>query len=131
MSWFNWFPWSSFSASSASPSAPSTANNRQSSIRTGAAVPTRAERQLCWTSRDLLFACLNAHAIVDAIGPPGSDAAEKACAPQLRAIDRDCAAEWVRYFKTWRVADIKKRERIAELERQGAVKMDVTTAFKK
>jgi cytochrome c oxidase assembly factor 6 len=45
-------------------------------------------------------------------------------------MERDCAAEWVRYFKTWRVAEIKKRERIEELKKQGAVEMEVISNFK-
>lgn len=35
----------------------------------------------------------------------------------------------VKYFKQWRVADIQKKARIAQLEAEGAVKMDVSTAF--
>ena len=33
----------------------------------------------------------------------------------------------VKYFKQWRVADIQKKARIAQLEAEGAVRMDVTT----
>lgn len=35
----------------------------------------------------------------------------------------------VKYFKQWRVADIAKKERIAQLEAENAIKMDVTTTF--
>jgi len=115
-----------FGASSSQPPA----DPRQDSIRTGTAVPNRAERQRCWASRDLLFACLDRNSIVDAISAPGAELAEKQCAPELRGMERDCAAEWVRYFKTWRVADIRKRERIEELKKQGAVEMNVTSSFK-
>jgi cytochrome c oxidase assembly factor 6 len=114
---------------SSSPS-PAEPPSREASIQTGAAVPTRAERQRCWASRDLLFACLDRNAIVDATAPPGSDLAEKVCAPELRGMERDCAAEWVKYFKTWRVAEIRKKERLDELKKQGAVEMEVTSRFK-
>ncbi|GKT90247.1 oxidoreductase-like protein [Colletotrichum tofieldiae] len=38
-------------------------------------------------------------------------------------------ARQVKYFKQWRVADIQKKQRIAQLEAENAIKMDVTTTF--
>lgn len=35
----------------------------------------------------------------------------------------------MKYFKQWRVADIQKKARIAQLEAEGAVKMEASTAF--
>jgi len=91
----------------------------------------RAERQRCWESRDLLFTCLDRNAIVDSVSSPGAELAEKQCSFELRSMEKDCAAEWVKYFKTWRVADIRKRERIEELKKQGAIEMDVSSSFKR
>jgi cytochrome c oxidase assembly factor 6 len=42
----------------------------------------------------------------------------------------DTRLEQVTYFKKWRVQDIQKRARLAELEKQGANKLDITTDFK-
>lgn len=101
--------------------------DRETQVRTGAVFPTRAERQRCWSARDAYFACLDAHSILDANADPA--AARKACPEQTEAFERDCAAKWVSYFKDWRVMEAKKRAKIEQLEREGAVKMDVKPEF--
>ncbi|KAL2019937.1 hypothetical protein VTK56DRAFT_9029 [Thermocarpiscus australiensis] len=106
---------------------PSEADKRASAIQSGAVAPSRAERQKCWASRDAYFACLDAHGIVDAL--KDEKAAARACAGESAQFDRDCAAQWVTYFKKWRVQDIQKKARLKELEAQGANKMDIQTDF--
>lgn len=101
--------------------------SRDAQIRTGAAVPTRAERQKCWAARDAFYACLDSHAIVDPVKDGAAAAA--ACPTELRGFESECAAQWVQYFKEWRVADHAKRRRIEKLESEGAVKMDVKPEF--
>lgn len=70
---------------------------RAEAIRAGTAVPSRAERQRCWDSRDVYFGCLDRNSIVDAVEPAGAAAAQKACAKESEQLDRDCAAQWVRF----------------------------------
>ncbi|PKS11183.1 hypothetical protein jhhlp_002944 [Lomentospora prolificans] len=101
--------------------------DRATQVRTGAVVPTRAERLQCWASRDAYFACLDAHNITDANADPA--ATKRACPQQTAEFERDCAAKWVAYFKDWRVMDAKRRAKIEQLEREGAVKMDVKPEF--
>lgn len=100
---------------------------RGDSIRAGTAVPSRTERLQCWSSRDVYFDCLDRHSITDAARDPKASAA--ACPAQSADFERDCAAEWVRYFKQWRVAEIQKKARLDELRRQGAQEMTVTASF--
>ncbi|KAK4192303.1 cytochrome c oxidase assembly factor 6 [Podospora australis] len=100
---------------------------RATEIRSGAVAPTRAERQKCWESRDLYFACLDKNSIIDAL--KDEKAAAKACGAESKGFERDCATQWVTYFKKWRVQDIQKKARLAELEAQGANKLDVNTDF--
>ncbi len=69
---------------------------RASEIRSGAVAPTRTERRKCWESRDAYFACLDRSGIVDAI--KDEKEAASACAAQSSRLDRDCAAEWVRFL---------------------------------
>ncbi|KAK4124455.1 hypothetical protein N657DRAFT_392575 [Parathielavia appendiculata] len=106
---------------------PSEADKRATEIRTGAVAPSRAERQKCWEARDAYFACLDANAIVDAL--KDEKKATRACASQSDRFEKDCAAQWVTYFKKWRVQDIQKKARLKELEAQGANKMDVQADF--
>ncbi|EGS22153.1 oxidoreductase-like protein [Thermochaetoides thermophila DSM 1495] len=102
-------------------------DKRAEEIRKGTVAPTRAERQKCWASRDLFYACLDKHNIIDPI--KDEKAATKKCSSENAAFERDCAAQWVTYFKKWRVQDIQKKARLKELEAQGAYKMDVQTEF--
>ncbi|KAK4032982.1 cytochrome oxidase c subunit VIb-domain-containing protein [Parachaetomium inaequale] len=112
-------------------SSPATADDKRATeVRTGAVAPTRAERAQCWAARDTYFACLDAHGIVDALDDAdGRKRAAAACRGESAGFEKDCAAQWVTYFKKWRVQDIKKKARLKELEAQGANKMDVQTDF--
>ncbi|KAM0321929.1 hypothetical protein ACHAQA_009826 [Verticillium albo-atrum] len=102
-------------------------DKRAEEVRTGAVAPDRNERKKCWEARDSYFACLDRSNIIDALKE--DRAARNACPTENDAFERDCATAWVKYFKQWRVADIQKKARIAQLEAEGAVKMDVTTSF--
>lgn len=101
--------------------------DRETQVRTGAVAPSRTERQRCWTARDAYFGCLDRHSILDANADAA--AARKACPAESDAFERDCAAKWVSYFKEWRVVEAKKRAKIAQLEKEGAVRMDVKPEF--
>ncbi|KAG7293729.1 hypothetical protein NEMBOFW57_003786 [Staphylotrichum longicolle] len=105
----------------------SEADKRATEVRTGAVAPSRAERQKCWEARDAYFACLDAHGIVDAL--KDDKAAARACGSESAGFEKDCATQWVTYFKKWRVQDIQKKARLKELEAQGAQKMDVNSDF--
>ncbi|KAM7185135.1 oxidoreductase-like protein [Rhypophila sp. PSN 637] len=100
---------------------------RAAEIRKGTVAPTRAERQRCWESRDLYFACLDKHDIIDALKEDKK--ASKECNAESTKFEENCAEKWVTYFKQWRVQDIQKRRRLAELEAQGGIKLDVNTQF--
>lgn len=102
-------------------------NDRSEQVRAGTAVPTRSERQKCWLARDTYFACLDNHAVDDPLKHPTID--KKECKSESAQMDQDCAREWVKYFKQWRVADLQKRRRLEELRKQGAVEMEVTSSF--
>lgn len=102
---------------------------RSDEIRSGAAIPTRSERAVCWAARDAYYACLDANSIVDASREPGASQAARACPEASAAFERDCAAAWVKYFKQWRVADMQKRRRIEQLQAEGAVETPVTSSF--
>ncbi|KAL5601413.1 hypothetical protein BROUX41_002600 [Berkeleyomyces rouxiae] len=97
---------------------------RREAVRTGTAVPTRQERLQCWAARDAYFACLDAQGIVDAHAE--APRAAQQCAPQTAAFERDCARQWVKYFKDWRVADDAKRKRIEKLQKEGAEPIEIT-----
>ncbi|PHH77947.1 hypothetical protein CDD80_7570 [Ophiocordyceps camponoti-rufipedis] len=107
-----WWP---FQSSSSSP--------RAQEIRTGASVPTRAERQKCWSSRDAYFSCLDGLHILDPASAP------RACRDQARDMERDCAAAWVDYFKKFRVAEAKKKEALRKLQEEGAVQVPLKPEF--
>ncbi len=108
---------------------PFSSETRSDAIRSGAAIPNRNERAVCWAARDGYFACLDANNIVDATKEPGASDAARKCAQPSSDFERDCAAAWVKYFKQWRVADIKKRRTLEELRAQGATQMEVTSEF--
>ncbi|KAL2268306.1 hypothetical protein VTJ83DRAFT_3152 [Remersonia thermophila] len=106
---------------------PSPEEKRASEVRSGAVAPTRAERQRCWDARDAFYACLDANGIVDAIKEDKKVAS--VCKSENARFESDCAAQWVTYFKKWRVQDIQKKAKLKELEAQGANKMEVHTDF--
>lgn len=87
-----WPLWAS-GAASTTPDA-----RRADDIRTGIAVPSRAERYRCWDSRDGLFACLDRNNIIDAVEPAGAAAAAAVCGPENAQLERDCAAQWASLF---------------------------------
>lgn len=51
---------------------------------------SRKERQKCWETRDVYFACLDREGVVT----PGEEG--KACAPENRQYEENCARSWVR-----------------------------------
>ena len=106
---------------------PFSSDSRGDAIRAGTAIPNRQERAVCWAARDTYFACLDANSILDA--NKDAAAAKRACPRENEAFERDCAVEWVKYFKQWRVADIQKKRRLEELRKQGAQEMEVTSTF--
>lgn len=99
---------------------------RAAEVRAGTRAPTRTERRQCWDARDSYFACLDSNDIVDALSKDGEPKAAKACAAQSTTFERDCAREWVAYFKKWRVADYNKRMRVKLLEEEGAKAVAIT-----
>lgn len=103
--------------------------DRETQVRTGAVFPSRAERQKCWAARDVYFACLDANSILDPSADPA--ATKKACGSETEEFEKDCAAKWVSYFKEWRVIDAKKRAKIEQLEKEGAIRMEATPEFGK
>lgn len=102
---------------------------RGDEIRSGAAIPTRSERALCWAARDAYFSCLDANSIIDASKNPGAADAASKCPEATAEFEKDCAAAWVKYFKQWRVADYQKNKRIAQLKAEGAIEAPVTSTF--
>ncbi|KAJ9145470.1 hypothetical protein NKR23_g5397 [Pleurostoma richardsiae] len=99
-------------------------DKRAEEVRSGARAPDRTERKRCWESRDAYFSCLDKSDILDAI--KDEKAAAKACKNESTAFERDCAAEWVTYFKKWRVADYNKKQRLKQLQEQGAHQVEIT-----
>ncbi|KAF3914962.1 hypothetical protein ABW20_dc0110253 [Dactylellina cionopaga] len=79
--------------------------------------PDRTERQRCWESRDLFFACLDKNDILDSV--KDGDAASKKCGSQLKGFERDCASSWVEYFKKRRVQEYKKAKMLQQMEAEG------------
>ncbi|KAG6358109.1 hypothetical protein INS49_013993 [Diaporthe citri] len=103
----------------------SSTDKRADEVRSGAVAPTRTERKRCWESRDAYFACLDRNSILDAI--KDDKAAAKQCGGESTAFERDCASEWVTYFKKWRVAEHNKKQRLAQLQAQGAQNVQIQT----
>lgn len=129
-------------------------DKRADEVRSGAVAPSRTERRRCWESRDAYFACLDRNNILDAV--KDDKAAAKQCGGESAVFERDCAAEWVRqrdsthdgggggaseqaaiwltsgeiqvtYFKKWRVAEHNKKQRLAQLQAQGAQNVQIQT----
>ncbi|KKY30905.1 putative oxidoreductase-like protein [Diaporthe ampelina] len=103
----------------------SSTDKRADEVRSGAVAPSRTERKRCWESRDAYFACLDRNNILDAI--KDDKAAAKQCGGDSVAFETDCAAEWVTYFKKWRVAEHNKKQRLAQLQAQGAQNVQIQT----
>ncbi|KAJ4387683.1 hypothetical protein N0V93_008281 [Gnomoniopsis smithogilvyi] len=102
----------------------STESKRAEEVRAGTRAPDRTERKKCWEARDGYFACLDKNGILDAI--KDEKVAAKACGGENVVFERDCAREWVTYFKKWRVADHNKKQRLKALEAQGAQSVEIT-----
>lgn len=100
-------------------------DKRADEVRSGAVAPTRTERKKCWESRDAYFACLDRNNILDAV--KDDKAAAKNCGGESAVFERDCASEWVTYFKKWRVAEHNKKQRLAQLQAQGAQSVEIQT----
>lgn len=127
-------------------------DKRADEVRSGAVAPSRTERKRCWESRDAYFACLDRNNILDAV--KDDKAAARQCGGESAVFERDCAAEWVRtdgtpgrpilisprgesnslmgdiqvtYFKKWRVAEHNKKQRLAQLQAQGAQSVEIQT----
>ncbi|KAL1900503.1 hypothetical protein Sste5346_002224 [Sporothrix stenoceras] len=104
---------------------PTDEERRAEAVRTGEAVPSRAERQKCWDARDNYFGCLDRINVIDAVEPRGAAVAQKACAKEGEQLEKDCAAEWVAHFKKFRVANHQKEQRLAALKAQGANEVQI------
>lgn len=127
-------------------------DKRADEVRSGAVAPSRTERRKCWESRDAYFACLDRNNILDAV--KDDKAAARQCGGESTVFEKDCAAEWVRriefpgrlitgyprgkqlanlmdlqvtYFKKWRVAEHNKKQRLAQLQAQGAQSVEIQT----
>ncbi|PSR75829.1 cytochrome oxidase c subunit VIb-domain-containing protein, partial [Coniella lustricola] len=96
---------------------------RAEQVRAGARAPDRTERKRCWEARDQYFACLDRNNILDAL--KDEKATAKVCGAESVVFERDCAREWVSYFKKWRVADHNKKQRLRQLEAQGAQSVEI------
>lgn len=93
---------------------------RAEEVRKGTVAPDRSERKKCWESRDLFYACLDKHDIIDSLAAEGKKKADQHCAPENKQFEKDCAAAWVTYFKKFRVADYQKKKTFERLEKEGA-----------
>ena len=51
----------------------------------------RTERQQCWDSRDLYYACLDAAAVVT----PGKEGSK--CKAERKGFEKNCAKSWVSF----------------------------------
>ncbi|KAH8757201.1 oxidoreductase-like protein [Diaporthe sp. PMI_573] len=103
----------------------SSTDKRADEVRSGAVAPTRTERRRCWESRDAYFECLDRNNILDAV--KDEKAAAKQCGGESAVFEKDCATEWVTYFKKWRVAEHNKKQRLAQLQAQGAQSVQIQT----
>lgn len=132
----------------------SSTDKRADEVRSGAVAPSRTERKKCWESRDAYFACLDRNNILDAL--KDDKPAAKQCGGESALFERDCATEWVSYnnyrplmaknkepgltgwvgsplflqvtyFKKWRVAEHNKKQRLAQLQAQGAQSVQIQT----
>lgn len=60
--------------------------------------PDRTQRSRCWEARDIYYACLDKHDILDSIKE--KDKAAKLCAVETRNFEANCASSWVRRIFT-------------------------------
>lgn len=88
----------------------------------------KSSRQLCWDARDSFFACLDANNIVDSDKDRKTTKAH--CADVEKAYEANCIESWIDYFKQKRVQGIERDAKIKELEKRGAIRMEVESGFK-
>lgn len=88
----------------------------------------KSSRKLCWEARDNYFACLDKHKIENDL--IDSKLAQTHCKTEDDEFEKQCISSWVTYFREKRINDNKKNRRIAELESQGAIKVDFSSQFK-
>lgn len=57
----------------------------------------KSARQVCWSSRDIYFGCLDRAGVLDPRKEKNGDKekARQACATEEDAFNRDCIASWV------------------------------------
>ncbi len=55
--------------------------------------PKREDRVRCWDSRDLFFACLDKHGIIDSLKE--DEKARSLCASEHAKFEKNCVASWV------------------------------------
>ncbi|KAJ4470188.1 cytochrome oxidase c subunit VIb-domain-containing protein [Lentinula aciculospora] len=79
-------------------------------------VSTREDRQKCWESRDLYFACLDGAGVLK----PGDEQSQAACSSENKAYERDCAKSWIEYFNQRRVIAEAQKDRLAQANTQAA-----------
>jgi cytochrome c oxidase assembly factor 6 len=66
---------------------------REKSKDGGYVAPDRSARDLCYESRDLFYACLDKHDILDA--NKDDELARQKCPTENAEFERDCAKSWV------------------------------------
>lgn len=66
---------------------------REKSRDGGYVAPDRSARDLCYESRDLFYACLDKHDILDA--NKDDELARQKCPTENAEFERDCARSWV------------------------------------
>lgn len=64
--------------------------------------PDKAQRKVCWDSRDRYWACLDDKNIKDSLLKP------KACAELRRVFEKSCPTQWVTHFDRKRDFEVFK-----------------------
>ncbi|KJA25082.1 hypothetical protein HYPSUDRAFT_135304 [Hypholoma sublateritium FD-334 SS-4] len=83
-----------------------------SSTKEDVSAPTRENRKRCWETRDAYFACLDSAGVVKA-GEEG-----KACVPEKKLYEENCAKSWIDYFNQRRVIAEAQKDRLARASEQ-------------
>lgn len=102
-----WWPFSS------SPSGP---NNLPRSSDGGRIAPDRSSREQCYEARDVFFACLDRHDILDATKHDRE--ARRNCAKEIAEFEAACSRTWVKYFKEKRVMEYNRDKTIERIKRE-------------
>lgn len=93
--------------------------------------PNKAKRQVCWDSRDALFACLDKNNIDDSLNKKELGNVQSKCGAELKGLEASCVASWVLYFQQKRFNDLTKQRYIAKLEAEGAQPLPFTLQNRK